>query len=646
MASVQYAEYGPVDVVGDDGCDRRARVMPVVVALVLALLVSLQIWARGTDYALRVTSDAPTFLALIPDMADRPFESQSPFLADASVTTPHAEPYTQGLAALWEASGHSETRRDPAALARMLALVGIGVMLFVLFTVFFYARNTAGRGAGWVAILALLALFGPANVIWASDLSLHGFLYASWYPQNVAIALLLLTLMAVDWQSPAARPLSILLAAATMTVHPFTGVLLTLLLAVRAWQLAAGGGRAWHTASYAIAGGFALGSLWPAYSLNGAMAETGVPGWLLVSLAASSPLLAERVLTAPLAKRAIAACTRGASRVATTAWAYWLAAGGFAVVLVLALWEAMLAHTRPYDPLITTNRLATYWVEDRWRWPLMLAVGAVGVHGLVRLALRGRVAPGLWFAGCFAIGTLGAVGSVFGVEIPVWYRFLLAAQIPLAVGVAAAVLSCAEGRSRRARRTLRYVAVTIGFALVLKVLTLTALPPSLTYFRTPVQETYSLGKVIPPGNGLVATDPRTAYYIPGATGHRVLTVTKAHVGSPAELAASARGYAILHRFWDGGPGWWRAGQEMWRHGVRWIVIEKSTLLSAPTLEAFSTGLPPLVHPGPERAQLGNYYYEANRVGVLVADWPSYAVYRLDSSRLFPRHNQRAKTERT
>ena len=61
---------------------RRVHALPAVVCLLLAGLVALQLWARSTDYGLRVTSDTPTFLALIPDLADRPFEPQSPFLGD------------------------------------------------------------------------------------------------------------------------------------------------------------------------------------------------------------------------------------------------------------------------------------------------------------------------------------------------------------------------------------------------------------------------------------------------------------------------------------------------------------------------------------------------------------------------------------
>jgi len=628
MIDVRVSAQPPVELYDQMRRVRRVHALPGVVVLLLAGLVALQLWARSTDYGLRVTSDTPTFLALIPDLADRPFKQQSPFLADGEIETSHAEPYTQALAFLWEAVRASDEERDPVALGRLLSLVGIGVTFFVLFAVFAYARSVVGRREAWIAVPALLALFGPANVIWASDLSLHGFLYASWFPQNVAIGLLLFTLLALDWRRSAALPVTILLAATTMTVHPFTGVLLTLLVAVRGCQLAVQRDDRWRRASYALVGGFALGSLWPAYSLSRAMSETGLPGGLFVALAAATPLLATFVTDSWPVRRSIGLGEAVARGLASRSKAHWLAVGGFAIVLALGFWAAALAHRPPSDPLITTNRLSTYWVEDRWRWPLMLAAGAIGIYGLARLARRGRIVPALWFAGCFTLGTIGAFGSLAGLQIPIWYRFLLAAQIPLAVGIAAAIPGLP-------RHTTRYVAAAAGFAIAFKTLTLVGLPPTHTYFRTGIQDAYRLGEVIPPGKtGLVATDPRTAYFIPGATGRRVLTVTKAHVGSPRELAAAERGYAVLHEFWAGGPTWWQAAQRMWVKGVRWIVVEKSTLLSAPTLEEFSTGPSPLVHPGRERDRLGSYFYENNRLGTLVYDSDSYAVYKLDATKLF------------
>ena len=67
------------------------------VSLLLCGLLGLMLWAGHTDYALRVTSDSPTFLALVQDMADSPLGQQSPFVADPAVASAHATPYVQAL---------------------------------------------------------------------------------------------------------------------------------------------------------------------------------------------------------------------------------------------------------------------------------------------------------------------------------------------------------------------------------------------------------------------------------------------------------------------------------------------------------------------------------------------------------------------
>jgi len=140
--------------------------------------------------------------------------------------------------------------------------------------------------------------------------------------------------------------------------------------------------------------------------------------------------------------------------------------------------------------------------------------------------------------------------------------------------------------------------------------------------------------VIPTAPGLVATDPFTAYYVPAAAGHRVLTVTKAHVGSADELAASQAGYALLHEYANG-DDWWAAAQRMWRRGVRYVVIEKRTLLRAPTLAEFSTGPTPLVRTPADRRWLGTYFYRNNRLATTLYDSPNYVVYRLEKRKLWP-----------
>src|SRR5262249_9059927 len=157
----------------------------------------------------------------------------------------------------------------------------------------------------------------------------------------------------------------------------------------------------------------------------------------------------------------------------------------------------------------------------------------------------------------------------------VWYRFVLLCQVPLAVGVATVVVGAR-------RRTTLVVAITFALALTMKVGTLLWAPPTVSYFGQPLQPTWSLGEHIPRGPGLVATDPATAYFVPATTGHRVLTVSKGHTTSAGELVAARNGYALLHRYWAGRADWWEAAQEMWRRGVRYVVVEKHTTLDPAT----------------------------------------------------------------
>ena len=300
--------------------------------------------------------------------------------------------------------------------------------------------------------------------------------------------------------------------------------------------------------------------------------------------------------------------------------AFRLAIAGAVGTGLIALWELVLIASPPEE----SARLAIYWVDDRWRWPLLLVTGVVGLSGLARLARRGHVAPAVWFAGCFAIGALGAIG----LPLPVWYRFLLLCQVPLAVGVAAVVAS-----GKREIRTIGIVAATVVVALGVKVGTLVESPPKVSYFGQSLQPVWEVGRHIPPGPGLVATDPATAYFIPGTTGRRVLTVDKGHVSSRQELATAAEGYALLRRFYEGGDDWWAAAQEMWRRNVRYTVVAKQTTLEPKRLEDFIWQTARLQTAAQRRA-LGNYFYENNRIGTLVYDSPDFAVYRLDRDKLF------------
>ena len=444
----------------------------------------LALWARAVDYALRVTSDTPTFLALISDMGDAPFAPQSPFL-EGGAATQHATPYMQVLAFAWDVLPGSDG--SPIALGRFLALAGIAVFGFTLWCVFLYVRRLAGSTAAWVSIPVLLGLLGPAHVIWASDLSLHAALYAGFFPQNVAIAAALLTLLALEQRSTASLVASCTLASLTMLVHPFTGVLLAVLATAESCRHAARRDRAALRAPVALATGFAAGLLWPAYSLDRAFAETGMRGIVFIGLCLVAPVVALGVGPQFESGRVADTVAALASRLETAHAAFRLAIVGAVGTVLMALWEGWLVHSPPSD----SARLAIYWVDERWRWPLLLVAGAVGISGLARLARRGHVVPAVWFTGCLAIGALGAVG----LPVPVWYRFLLLCQIPLAVGVATVV-----GEGRRTWTT-GIVAATFVIALSVKALTLLETPAKVSYFGQPLQPVWSVGRGDPAGLG-------------------------------------------------------------------------------------------------------------------------------------------------
>ena len=586
------------------------------VLTLLAGLFGLMIWAGVVDYSLRVTSDTPTFLALVSGMAERPFAEQSPFLADGT-STQHATPYIQAVAFLW--SFLDGGAREPVGLGRLLALVGIAVFALTLYCVFLYVRRLAGSRAAWLSIPLLLGLFGPPHVIWASDQSLHAALYASFFPQNLAIALALLTLLALGRDGYVSLAFACLGAAATMLVHPFTGVLLCVLATVWSCRLAYRKEAAFLRAPIALSAGFALGTTWPAYSLDRAFGETGLRGVYFLGLCAALPLLVHALARLRLPSPPRSFIDQTIERLETTGAALKLAIVGAVGTAVVAAWEWALVRSPPDE----SARLAIYWVDDRWRWPLLLVAGTVGVSGLARLARRGHIVPAVWFAGCLGLGLLGALG----LPLPVWYRFLLLCQIPLALGVA--VVLAQAGRTR----TTAIVVATFCLAISVKVVTLLDSPARVSYFGSPPQAVWALGKHVPPGPGLVATDPSTAYFIPAVTGRRVLTVGKGHVSSQRELAAAEAGYRLLRRYYAGGRDWWQAGQKMWRRGVRYVIIEKHTTLEPKELGDFVWQTALLRTPAQRRA-LGNYFYENNRVGTLVHDSPEYAVYRFDHRKLF------------
>jgi hypothetical protein len=593
-------------------------VLRAAVLLLLAGLLGLSVWAGVTDYALRVTSDTPTFITLVTGMAEHPFAHQSPFLAQP-VATQHATPYMQAVAFLWSFLGGGE--RDPIGVGRLLSLVGVPVFGLLLYSVFLYTRRLAGSRAAWISLPVLLGLFGPPHVIWASDESLHGALYASYFPQNLAIALLLLTLLALERDGYPSLFLACLGAAMTMLVHPFTGVLLSVLAVIQGAHTAYRKKPGYYRAPVALVTGFALGMTWPAYSLDRAFEETGMRGVFFVGLCALSVFAVRGLMLAPQPVRGTGLVDGLIDRLSAGRVALALAVVGAVGTAIVVAWELELVRSPPAE----SARLAIYWVDARWLWPVLLVAGTVGLSGLARLVRDGHVVPAAWFAGCLALGLLG----IAGLPVPVWYRLFLLCQVPLAIGVAA-VLARA-GRTR----TLAIVLATFSLAMLVKVATLLEAPSAVSYFGAQLQPVWSLGDHVPPGPGIVATDPRTAYFIPAVTGHRVLTVDKGHTGSQRELTLSEDGYRLLRRFYAGGPDWWRAAEEMWRRGVRYVIVEKHTTLEPASLADF-TWQNAMLRTAVQRRALSRYFYANNRVGDLVFDSPDYAVYRLSPRKLLVR----------
>src|SRR5262249_32515274 len=295
---------------------------------------------------------------------------------------------------------------------------GVVVTAALLHACFLWVRRCAGTRAGWISIPVLLLLFGPAHVIWAGDLTFQGFLYAGFYPQTLALAFLLYTLVLLHGEAETRRvAVAIVTVAATMVIHPFTGALLALLLATEgAWRALRGG--EWLIPSLALVVGYAIAARWPAYSLDHALAVAGPSGVTLVVGCVSAPfvvrLLARTTDLAGLLRRIRSSLSDAlvGDRVLVRS-----AIGGLVLVGLLASWQVWLLLQPLPAPIVHSNRLALYWVEDRWRWPLMFAAGATGVVGLARLARRGAPLGALWFAACFGIGLAG----IAGMPLPVWW---------------------------------------------------------------------------------------------------------------------------------------------------------------------------------------------------------------------------------
>ncbi|MDX6593090.1 MAG: hypothetical protein QOJ13_2286 [Gaiellales bacterium] len=624
----------------------RAIGMPKTLAfgsIVIAYWLQLQAMASG--YGLRVTSDTPTYVALLRDMALHPFSQVSPFVSAVHVQTSHATPDLQMLAFAWRWLAPDASLVAPVDAYRLLAAWGLVVTALLLHGMFVWTRGYAGSRAAWFSMPVLLTLLGPANVIWAGDLSVHGLLYASYYSQTLGVALLLYALHLLP-RVTSRRGLAGMgmLVTTLLLIHPFSGVVFILLATVRATVDAWRGAPRWGRVPLVVAASFALGSAWPAYSLAAAMVIAGFSGTMLVAAAVAAPLLAAvaarlprvalvtpdgtpvRLATASSPRGDV--LPRGARRIAE--WLPRISAPallafvGLGIVVLVGAWQLWLVTHPSSDPLVTTNRLAIYWNTDLMRWPLLLGAGAVGLAGLARLGRAGAWLPAFWFGSFFAAGLVGSLG----VHIPLWYRLLLFCQVPLAAATAKVLADLRPGGIRRV--------VVLGFAgsLAFRLIVLFAASQAVTYWGASWQpQAYDLGRYIAKGgSGLVAADPYASYYIPAATGHKTLLVSKSHVGSLPEEQAAAHGYSLLHRLYVG-DDWRTAMSEMWAVGVRYVVVDHRVTLADPTLEQFSSNPFPLWRTPAERKQLGEYFHRLNLMGEVIADTPQFVIYRLDSTRV-------------
>ena len=135
----------------------------------------------------------------------------------------------------------------------------------------------------------------------------------------------------------------------------------------------------YYRAPVALSVGFALGMTWPAYSLDRAFAETGMRGSVLRrplrSLRLRRPWSGARSSDRPVRRVLF---TGLLERLSTSSAAFRLAVAGAVGTAIVVVWELALVHSPPEE----SARLAIYWVDDRWRWPLLLVAGTVGLSGL------------------------------------------------------------------------------------------------------------------------------------------------------------------------------------------------------------------------------------------------------------------------
>jgi hypothetical protein len=512
---------------------------------------------------------------------------------------------------------------------QLLALKGALVTLLVFHALYLWARRVSGSSrTAWLAVAVLPCVWGPALVISPGDLSMHGFMSTADHGEQLAIALLLYALLALDAELSALRFwLATPAVAAVMVTHPFTGVRLAALAATLAVIDVVRGGRRWRLTPPALVSGFLLASLWPAYNLSQAMVVSGFDGRELVAVLALLPLLAYVILR--LRPRLAHGRFLSAARCLVRELDSGRAALGLAVLGLLLtaavagreIW--LLAHP---DPFLSSNRPALYWNGASLPfWPLLIAPALAGLVGMARLARRGQPLPLLWALGCLVIGAAGAIG----LAVPLWHRFSLFAQVPFAIGVAALL-------AERRWLVARSVAVgTLVCSAAFAFCTLVFLPTNVTYFRDQLQAGWHFNRFLPQASPLlVASDPASSYFIL-PLGGRTLTMTAWHLTSATELPPARSGYLLMHRLYLG-QQMQATGQKMWRRGVRYIVANRGVMMQLPTLDRFSSfGAPYVIDSWADLDQVDAYIDRLKQIATPLGHENEYYFFKLDRRKLFP-----------
>ncbi|HEX4108402.1 MAG TPA: hypothetical protein VHX88_09730 [Solirubrobacteraceae bacterium] len=594
-------------------------------------LLVLQVIAAFSRYGLHVVGSTPTYLAMLRTLAFHPLTSFDPIISVTNGTGAHATPDLQLLAYIWRKVSPLGDLIDPRAAYRLFALAGLLYTALLLHAFFLLARRHVSRRAAWLSLPVLLLVLGPADVISTGDFSLNGLMYAGYYSQTLATAIGLYTLVLLDGPARLWRlALGVCGVGLAMTISPLTGDLFMILCALQACRPERRATLAAAMTPVAIFGGFAAATAWPAYSIDRTSSIWQVSGWGVAGAAAGVAALASLVALGARRRAARLPVRRRRRRESATdgvSLAGWsptslLAVASASFTVEVIAWQISLfdGHT----PANTSVKHPTLYWGAGVRWSLLYTIGGIGLVGMVRLWRRGQPLMALWFLPCFLWGTAGAVGA----HLALWQPIMLLAQLPLACGVA---LMLAE---MRAGATRRLIVATFVLSAGFRLVSLSALPTSISYLRGPLQEEYSLARFIPAStiSGTVASDPNTSYYVTGSTAHPVLTLSRTGAASAAEVSSAEAGYQLLRQV-EVGANWAQAAAEMWNIGVRFLIIDHAQSITNAPYDAFANGGAPLLQPGQQRRTLGTYFYRANRIADTIADQPPFLVQELDRAKL-------------